>query len=126
MRRGQSTILLAIFLLSVSVIPAVELGHDLLHKFTNPFHTHAVRLTSAGVHSMADHHHFRHMRFTHEMEEAHSADNLVWFAYCFFKEAEHFKITRSVQQPEYIAPLSKLDYVVTLLPPAPPPQFRRS
>ena len=65
------------------------------------------------------------MKFAHEMNEAQAAPNLVWLAYSFFTEIEALVCSRSGNLPPGEAMVITADYLVTLLPPVPPPLFCR-
>jgi hypothetical protein len=123
MGQTASRILLAVFLFSVSIIPSIEAGHDLLHTFQNPFHDHVIRHSAGFRHSSSDHGFFgRKMKFAHEMDEANTAPNLVWFAYSFFTEIENTACRQAGNLSTGVTPSFTVNYLVTLLPPVPPPQ----
>ena len=121
MARTNSRILLVIFFISVSIIPLVELGHDLLHSFKNPFHYHEVYHKSYSTHSVGDHHHFGKMKFAYQMEENQHMDNLVWFAYQFSKSIDEFTSTPNVVLLIHNTRITELSYCVHSSPPTPPP-----
>jgi hypothetical protein len=121
MVQAHSRILLAIFFLSVSVIPAIEVAHDVLHTFENPFHHHATGHRSYSSHTSGDHHPFGKMKFAHEMEESQSADNLVWFAYAFCAAIGKLTSSRPATRFAFNTFSCESYLQVSLLPLTPPP-----
>lgn len=95
MARKNSQVLLVIFFLSVSIIPMIEMSHDILHSFKNPFHFHETRHKSYSVHTASDHHGFKKMKFAHQMEDNQPIHNLAWFAYQFSNSLEAFSTAPS-------------------------------
>ena len=121
MAQTNSRVLLVIFFISVSIIPLVEMGHDLLHSFKNPFHYHGLHHKSYSIHTVGDHHHFGKMKFAYQMEENQHIDNLVWFAYQFSKSVEEFSSISSVVLLEHNTRTTKSTYIIYTTPPTPPP-----
>ncbi len=122
MARTHSRILLVIFFLSVSIIPMIEMGHDILHRFKNPFHYHDGGHQLYAVHSTADHFGFQKMKFAHQMEDNQPMHNLVWFAYQFSKSLESFASAphEAVTLNHYTI-ITESPYAVHASPPTRPP-----
>jgi hypothetical protein len=121
MQLRSARILLGIFILSVSLIQVIELGHSILHHFENPIHYHQIRkVKDFKDHSLVDHH-FPKMKFAHEMDETRSHNNFIALAYGFFQAFADYKFSCSPFIPIHYTGVIKHYCSVHFCPPTPPP-----
>lgn len=121
MKLASARILLGIFLLSVSLIQLIELGHEVLHTFKNPVHYHSARkYKDFKDHSLEDHH-FPKMKFAHEMNEPQQPNNFIALAYVFFQPLYLFDFSRSAHARVSGSEIINREYAVYHSPPTPPP-----
>jgi hypothetical protein len=122
MAAQSARLVLTVFLISSSLLSMIELGHDVLHRFNNPFHQHRVRqFKNYQSHSLVDHH-FPKMKFAYEMEESQQpTNNFIVLLFGFFHAINQQPFSREsvmhVHSTQVIEPSSS----PYLCPPSPPP-----
>ncbi|HWA33479.1 MAG TPA: hypothetical protein VG737_05090 [Cyclobacteriaceae bacterium] len=122
MKRTAGVIILTALIVSVVLPSALELGHDLLHSISNPFHNHRVR-HNAGISHVLKDHHFKKMRFAYQMEEPAGPPNLMALLFGLSPAPNSILVIRvsistSTTQP-FIPGCARL----AAPPPTPPPLF---
>ena len=121
MQVRSARILLGVFILSVSLVQVIELGHTLLHSIENPIHFHkASKYKDFKDHSLADHH-FPKMKFAHEMDEPAPPDNFIAIAFEFFQTFEYYQFSCCPFVQHHYTGVVERNYLVHFCPPTPPP-----
>ena len=117
----SARILLTVFLLSVSLIQLIELGHSILHQFKNPIHYHKIRkVKDFKDHSIAEHH-FPKMKFAHEMDEPAYPNNFIAVAFGFYQKFTDYQFSSILFSQRYYTGVIERNYLVYFSPPTPPP-----
>ncbi|MBS1508583.1 MAG: hypothetical protein JSS79_18245 [Bacteroidetes bacterium] len=117
----SARILLGIFLLSVSFVHLITLGHSLLHRVNNPLHYHSTHDSrSFKSHSLADHH-FPKMKFAYEMNEPSPGPNFIAIAFGLCQPLAEYSFKNSFQSLTPCTEVVEHSYFVYSAPPTPPP-----
>jgi hypothetical protein len=122
MKIRNAQILFGIFILSVSLLQLIELGHGILHHFENPIHYHKIRkVKDFKDHSIAEHH-FPKMKFAHEMEESQSQNNnFIALLYGYFQELNEYQFSLNSSAQSHCTRAIENYSSVFICPPTPPP-----
>ena len=123
MRVVSARILLYVFIMSVSLIQVIELGHGILHTFKNPLHHHQIRKNrNSQAHTVVEHH-FPKMKFAHEMDEPSAPDNFIALAYGFCQAFTDYEFSPNSFSLKYYTTVVECCYLVHICPPTPPPSL---